>query len=86
MREVPLGETFGSDQPIVEFSEDKMNAMFGFGSFGLGGASGNSSTGGHFQSRGPRNDYTPLSDNGSSEGQPLYSRVASSIGRFLHRR
>ncbi|VDO14345.1 unnamed protein product [Rodentolepis nana] len=67
-----IGQTFGPDQPIVEFSEEKMNAMF---EFNLPGRQGGSTS---------RNEYTTLE--GSGESRPLVSKVVSSINRLFQPR
>ncbi|KAM7542477.1 hypothetical protein Aperf_G00000016739 [Anoplocephala perfoliata] len=65
-------QTFGPDQPIVEFSEEKMNAMF---EFNLPDRKVGFS----------RNEYTPL--RGSvGESRPLVSKAISSLNRFFHPR
>nr|CDS30301.1 LMBR1 domain containing protein 2 [Hymenolepis microstoma] len=67
-----IDETFGPDQPIVEFSEEKMNAMF---EFDLPGRQGGSTS---------RSEYTTLG--GGRESQPLVSKVVSSINRLFQPR
>ncbi|VDL59662.1 unnamed protein product [Hymenolepis diminuta] len=65
-------QAFGQNQPIVEFSEEKMNAMF---EFNLPGRQSGSTS---------RNEYTSLE--GHEESRPLVSKVVSSINRFFQPR
>ncbi|KAL5965170.1 hypothetical protein TSMEX_007108 [Taenia solium] len=70
--ELRADQVFSSDQPIVEFSEEKMNAMFEFNlpSNGDGGSSAS------------RTQYTPL----DGEGRPLLSKVVSSLYHIFQSR
>lgn len=68
-----IDQSFGQNQPIVEFSDEKMNAMF---EFNLPGRRGGASS--------SRSDYTPLE--GGQESRPLVSRMVSSFNRFLQPR
>ncbi|KAL5107353.1 hypothetical protein TcWFU_001487 [Taenia crassiceps] len=71
--ELRTDQVFGSDQPIVEFSEERMNAMFEFNLSSIRDEGGSSA---------PRSQYTPL----DGEGRPLLSKVVSSLHRIFQSR
>ncbi|KAH9280530.1 LMBR1 domain-containing protein 2 -like protein [Echinococcus granulosus] len=71
--ELRVDQTFSPDQPIVEFSEEKMNAMFEFNPPSIGSEGGPSAS---------RTQYTHL----DGEGRPLLSKVVSSLHRIFQSR
>ena len=66
-----IDRVFGADQPIVEFSEEKINSMF---DFNLPPSN---------KSNIPRAQYTSLE---RGEARPLFSRVTSSLNRIFQQR
>ncbi|VDM17361.1 unnamed protein product [Hydatigera taeniaeformis] len=71
--ELRADQNFTTDQPVVEFSEEKMNAMFDFNLPSFRNDGGSSAF---------RTQYTPL----DGEGPPLLSKVGSSLHRIFQPR